>query len=239
MNNFDWVQKLPNNPCQKRDNLILEAVQNGMAYCCWVPIISTHEDYKAIFYVCDDAIRVDLDDGKTRFRIPVSANLAQQCADILDVSLTTAKINDLSYHQAQIIVGMTALSPTSDMATIIKSKKWNELIELKRNNREGLFRDCGKTWILDNALSRSAGAINYGFYDKSAPSISPGGLKLWQSIGTKHNAQHTDYSQILLLMKKTCEVNGNLMQVIDVMNDKKLSLLLNYNGTLQFTRQPT
>ncbi len=235
-----WINSLPNKSGAERNKFILEAVSEGLTTCQWVPITSNYKDYTATFYVCDDAIRVELADG-FRFRFQVSAKLAQQCADILNVSFITTKISDLSYKQAQIVVPATTLKAGADMDTTNKSKQWNDLVEKKRAKREGLFRDCGKAWILDNNLKFSGGAINYGFYDPHAPYIGAGGSKMWQGGvhgGGKHNAEHQDYSQTLIVMRKDCLINDKCYDISDVMRDAVLSYLINYDGILNYTRQP-
>lgn len=237
MNNLDWLDQLPNDPTLERDNLILSAIQNGMINCQWCPITVKTDKHQAIFYVSDDAFRLELPNNY-RFRIPVSATLAQQCADYLEASLLTAKISDLAYQQASIKTDSVILYPSADMATIAKSKIWNDRVEKNRSKREGLFRDCGKTWILSNRLLDSQGAVNYGFYDQHAAYANPQGIKMWQTIGTKHNRFHTDYSQTLILMKSTCEIDGQIMKITEVMSSQELSHLISYEGVLHYTRQP-
>lgn len=233
----EWLASLPNNPCLERDQLILDAVQSGQARCNWVSVTSTIPNHTAIFQVCDDAVWIDLDDG-SRFRFQVSARLAQQCADAMDVSFTTAKICDLAYQQADIKLAATILPAGPEMVTTARSITFNEALEKKRNGAEGLIRDCGKAWILDNALKFSAGAVNYGFYDPHAAYVNPHGIKMWQNIGTKHNQLHTDYSQVLILMKKQCVVDGQDSNISSIAADKTLSYLLNYDGVLHYTAQP-
>lgn len=237
MDSLSWIDSLPNKPSLARNQLILEAMQSGLATCQWSSVTSSYNNHVAFFQVCDDAVRVELENNY-RFRFPVSATLAQQCADIMNVSLVTSKISDLSYQQAKIIENASLLSPGADMHTIDKSKQWNKIIETKRNFRNGLFRDCGKTWILSNKLTNSNSAINYGFYDKNSPHSNLKNIKMWQTKGTKHDRLHTDYSQVLIVMKKECEVDGKLMDVIDVMKNKDLCNLISDEGVLNFVRQP-
>lgn len=237
MDILSWINSLPNNPCPERDQIILDAIKNGQATCQYVPITSTIKNHTATFHVCDDAVHVESDEG-IRFRFQVSATLAQKCADLMGASFITSKISDLAYKQASVTIGASILSPGPDMVTTNKSKQWNKIVETKRFNKTGLLRDCGKAWILSNKLTTSNSAINYGFYDKSAPYIGPGGLKMWQTVGTRHDRFHTDYSQTLILMSSMCEVDGKVMPVIDVMKDNSLASLLSYEGVLHFTRQP-
>lgn len=238
MNGSEWLATLPENPSPSRDTLILQAISDGLAICTWVPITSTYKKYQATFYTCEDAIHVSLENG-SRFRFQVNAKLAQNCADALDASLITTKISDLAYQQAKIKLSATLLSAGPDMVTTSKSKKWNALLEQKRNNQEGLIRDCGKTWILSNKLGLRANiAINYGFYDSRAPYLNKFGIRMWQTLGTRHNDTHTDYSQTLVLMSKCCQVDGQEMTVTEVMQDPVLSGLISDEGVLKFTRQP-
>jgi hypothetical protein len=240
MNGEAWLNSLPNKSGPERDQFTLKAVEDGLAVCKWVAITSTYKDQTGTFYVSDDAVRVELP-GNYRFRFQVSAKLAQQCVDILNVSFITTKLSDLAYKQAQIVIPAITLKPGADMDTTTKSKQWNDLVEKKRAGKEGLFRDCGKAWILDNNLKFSSGAINYGFYDPGAPYVGAGGLKMWQGGlhgGGKHNASHQDYSQTLIVVRKDCLVNGKYVDIMDVANDPIMSYLINYDGILKYTRQP-
>lgn len=53
--------------------------------------------------------------------------------------------------------------------------------------------NAGKNWIIGAAPGM---ALNYGWYDPEAPNG-----RMWQSLGTKHNAQHHDYSQLTMLFQ--------------------------------------
>jgi hypothetical protein len=222
-----------------RDQAILNAVFSGETTVNWMPITSTIPGHTAVFQVCDDAIRIETTDG-VRFRPEVSARISQLAADMLNASLMTAKIMDLAYQQANVVVDATILPASADMTTTAESKVWNSQVESKRAGRMGLFRDCGKAWILDNALAGSAGGVNYGFYSSQAIYTNPHvpSIKLWQNVGSRHNATYEDYSQTLQLMLNTCLVDGISMPVATVMADSVLSNLLNYGGILQFSRQP-
>mgnify|MGYP001566742899 CR=1 FL=1 len=238
MNGTQWLKKLPNKPCPERDKLILDAVYSGLAHCEWVPIKSIIPNHEAIFYVCDDAVRVDLEDD-SRFRPPTSATLAQCCADLLFASLPTAKVCDLAYKQAALTLPATILPASADMLTIEKSKLFNKLLEEKRKEKNGLIRDCGKAWIISNKLGiYKKVAVNYGFYDPRAIYKNPSGIRLWQNAGTRHDRTHTDYSQTLILMKLECIVDGGNMLVTEVMTHPELHPLISNEGILNYTRQP-
>lgn len=232
-----WYDSLPAEATPDRDKMVMEAISSGLAVVNWLPVISTIDGHTATFQVCDDAINVQLPDG-SRFRFQVTAKMTQQCADLLGASMLTAKVMDLTYQQAALAVDCTVLPAGPEMSSTEYSKHWNTLVEQKRAGNIGLFRDCGKAWILDNNLAGSAGAVNYGFYSKGALYVNPEGIKMWQTLGMKHNALHQDYSQTLFLMSNTCEVDGQSANIVDVMQDPTLSHLVNYNGVLKYTKQP-
>lgn len=238
MGGTDWLAQLPENPGNDRDKAVLDAVSSGLAYCKWIDVQSVIPGHTATFQVCDDAVRVDLDDG-SRFRVQCSATLAQQCADAMSASLITAKVSDLAYKVATVVIPVTTLPAGPDMVTTTKSKQYNQALELKRAGRDGLLRDCGKAWIISNRLgSMPNGAVNYGFYDLKAPYVNHVGIRMWQTLGTRHDRAHTDYSQTLILMKDTCIVDGNETKVADLMVNPILFGLISDEGVLHFTRQP-
>lgn len=233
----EWLSSLPNLPGKQRDQMVLEGVSSGLLRCEWRLVTSTIGENTATFYVCDDAVRATLDDG-SRFRPQCTAVLLQQVADLMDASLMTAKIMDLCYQQADVKLNATILAPTN-MTTTDKSKVFNKELEKKRTGRDGLIRDCGKAWILSNLLAKSkTQAINYGYYDTNGPSRSQAGLKMYQTVGTRHDALHQDFSQCILLMSQYCQLNGQDCRVSDILTSKELAPLASYEGVLNYTRQP-
>lgn len=231
-----WLASLPENPGPERDQMILDAVSSGLAFCQWMPVNSTIDGHSAVFMVCDDAVRVELEDG-SRFRFQVTEDLTQQCADLMEASMLTTKIMDLSYLQADKKISATIFPANPDMVTTTKSKLFNAAVEKKRDGCTSILRDTGKAWVLDNTLLNGAGACNYGYYSPEAPYTNPHGIKMWQCLGHKHR-HHQDFSQVLFLMSNKCAVDGQEMNVISVMKDPVLSYLINYDGVLHYTRQP-
>lgn len=236
MNGQDWINQLPEMPSAKRRQMTMDAISSNLAAHDWVSVLSDHKGHQATFWVNSDAFYVPLNDG-SRFRFPVTASMAQEAADLLDALLPTTKIMDLR-HLTSNQQSVTTLPAGPQMSSISYSKNWNQRVEVKRNGNDKIISDIGKPWILDNQLANSQGACLYGFYDKNAPYLGPGGLKVWQTVGTKHNKEHQDYSSTLLLLDKTCIVDGQQVNTIDVMKDPILSYLLNYDGVLKYTRLP-
>lgn len=241
MNGSEWLNILPNEMPKKpgtgRDRAVLDAVESGLLTSSWSSIISKIPGYEAVFSVTSDALHVVLNNGQ-RFRPQCSAWLQQKCADLLGASLPTAKIMDLSYIQAIVKLEAVTLPAGAKMTLTDYSKMYNLSLEKQRNGRDGLIRDSGKTWCLSNRISESAiKAINYGFYSKSGY-VNNVGLKLFQTLGGRHDFLHQDYSQCILLMSSMCMLNGEMVPIQKIMSDPKLCQLISYEGVLKFQRQP-
>ena len=236
MNGTEWLNKLPEQYSVERDKLVLKGIEDGVLQSTWSAVKSEFEGEEAIFSVTSDALHAVLDDG-SRFRPQCTAVLQQKCADLLAASLPTAKMMDLSYAQAEVKLDCQPLAASGKMTYTSASKEYNLLLEKKRGNREGLIRDCGKSWILSNKMSKSSNtAVNHGFYSSSGPARSGLGQKLYQNEGAAHNKLHTDYSQVIILMSSECLLNNELVKVTDLMSHPKLSKLLNYSGKLYFNK---
>ena len=59
-----------------------------------------------------------------------------------------------------------------------------------------------------------------------------------QSPGFWHGPTHVDYSQIVLLVKSECVVDGKQMTFASVAQDPTLSALVSHEGVLKVLRQP-
>lgn len=234
MNGQEFLDSLSEEPTAERNRSTVEALSNGVLIVQWSEIVSQYKSHVAKFQVSTDAAYCLLEDG-SRFRPQFSADMAQQAADIVGGCLPTSKLMDLR-HQASNKLNANTLTASSLMSSTTYSKEWNKKVELKRAGYEGIVSDCGKAWLISNKLASSKGAVNYGFYHSAAPSVSQCGLKLYQSEGGMHNAQHLDYSQTLILIGATCEVNGQQMTIAELAKEPELSYLLNYSGKLNYTR---
>ena len=238
MNGQNFLDNLPDKPSSKRNQLTIDAVAKGIIVVEWTEIISTYKEYIGKFYITTDAGYCILDNME-RFRPSFSAQMAQQAADIVGGMLPTSKIMDLAYLQAATKINATILSPSSIMSNTSYSKKFNSVLEKKRDGRIDLITDCGKAWILSNKIKYSAGAVNYGFFDQKAPFVNKYGIKGWQiPPGTRHNAKHLDYSQVLILMSSICYINDQHMKTSEVMSHPILCNLISNENIINITRMP-
>lgn len=245
----------PQNACPEREQEILNQVKAGNYKCSWSTLTAVHKQHTAEFYVFSDAliIPLEMESGVIKdVRVNVSAKTQQDIADLLGCSLLTTKLADMMWTQKNITLPPYPMSITSSTTGMIKH---SNSIDTQLANLEysmGLVCTVGKHWVLDNdTLLHSGKACNYGWHfegrsfqgitgeiccgmmkDKSGQYV-----RLIQGRGWAHDPHHVDYSQICVLVMKSCLVDGSYMQIDQVASDPELSYLLNYSGILKVLRQ--
>lgn len=179
-------------------------------------------------WVFADALKVN------GIRVAVSAREAQEVADMLDAMLTTPRIEDLIWMQADV-----RIEPHPGNVTTKKALDHSREIDHDLAGRTGLIATVGKSWVLSNQLTERR-AANYGWHGTGAKYASQTipGIKVWQPLGTAHNADHRDYSQSLRLVRRRCEVDGKEADLRDVLRDPTLSAHVSHEGPLRCLRQP-
>lgn len=228
-------------------------------YIRWGTIFVSAGPLAAEVPVMLDALRLD------DIRVNVSHRTAQQIADLLGVYLLTPKISDDIQQAAMVKTNPSAhadwmsdgtgsytkrmIAHSLDVdamvaSTIYPSLEWPEA----PGWLEDLLNNPGKYWVnsltnWDDHLTQNGQhypgtpATNYGWYDKQSPNG-----KLWQTVGTAHNLDHVDYSQIFRAMGPVILVheNGEAKQMFtkDALTDPRYAALLNYGGALREARHP-
>ncbi len=233
----DFIETLPETPGPARETAILEAVRRGdIATPRWIEIQSTYKDHTATFFVSADALRVG--DDEDSIRVNVSARTAQKIADSLECVLPTPKLCDLIWEQAEVKLPPSIQKPDATMGNTSRMVLHHKTVEDKVAGREGLIENVGKHWVLTNRLTwRRNVAANYGWYDDASPRWS-GKHRLWQTLGTAHNLDHVDYSQVQRLVQRRCIVDGEERDIVDIMRDVKLAGLVSSEGPLKVVRLP-
>ncbi len=236
---------------QERNNYILDCVKNNNYNLQWTQIISEYKGHVAIIDVMSDALKIE------GTRVNVSAQLQQEISDVLDASFLTAKVADLLHNQAILKADPATMvnCPTSTSAMISNSKRIDDYFKRKYENVvDGMLASTvGKLWTLNNATQNKPGiATNYGWHFSGSnfqgitgePCASllkdRSGMyyRVIQGMGTCHNSEHCDYSQVCVLMKKILIVDGKEMTIEEVGKDDILCNLISHQGKILSYRQP-
>ena len=182
--------------------------------------------------------------------------------DPLPSLLLTPKLLDMRWAGAAVQKQIADPCP-QNVAGILaeESKKLNKCLTGQVSSSGKWVADPGKIWALTNQLGGTIGrgdrAVNYGWHVHASRvkngkwngiGLEASGTKgQWviQGPGTRHDAYHIDYSQILLLVAGWCQVifpgeeNPRTMKTADVYRSKDLAHLVTYDGApLRLIRQP-
>lgn len=236
------LEDFPNNNGAEREQKILDCIKANRYNIEYESIFSTYKNHKAEFFAFADALKID------GIRVNVTATTQQQIADLLRCVLPTAKLYDLIWDSATIKLKPHPRNITSTTIAMIEHSREIDKELSYHDNIPAIRSTVGKTWILDNSLvTKTDKAINYGWpvstgrnYKgiKCSPSASLPNVYVIQPISSMHNKAHTDYSQICLLISRTCIVDNKEMDILDVFKDPELAPLANHDGILKIIRQP-
>jgi hypothetical protein len=221
-----------NLPGPARERQILEAVKACGHEHSWSPVTHAARGHHATLYVSTDALKIE------GVRVATTADTAQRVADLLGASLQTTLVSDLSWEQAAVRVPPQLQNPDVHMSDWSRVVQHSQAIDKLVAVRAGLTRNVGKSWVLSDRLKTASAAANYGWYAAAAPYTSWSGRRMWQTLGTRHNTQHVDYSQTLVFLRNTLEVDGVERSLFEVMRDSELSWLVNDTGVMTVTRMP-
>ena len=232
---------------------LVQAIRDGRASVDWTTLTAKHAGHELRLSVMRDALKAD------NVRWPATAIDLQRVADELDAMLLTPKVVDMIWLEAgrtgtqfDPVINhrypghtkptIVALMPVIDVSGLVDDKIH------AAGDRGGLIASVGKYWVLTNSLLTGkfgvAQACNYGWNSNSAPyqAVTPG-LKVWQTIGSKHNNEHIDPSQVIRLMHREAWLtrpgeDAELVDLRQVLVDPVLAPLISHEGPLRILRQP-
>jgi len=226
---------------------------------CWVPVDASRGSHSARIWVSADAVCINRDDP---VRVAWTAHHAQLACDALG-SLDLDQISSVKSdawvhehhaHENGVLLPTTHLCDLVWDQAAVKAKPqtlWGQVKDISdysamllHSSRVGpvsrklLIANIGKHWVLSNSITTSR-VVNYGWYASDAPYVSPSGLRMWQTPGTKHGPTHVDYSQVLRAVLGTMEVDGVPMSLREVASSPELaSLVMGREGPLRIFRIP-
>jgi len=214
------LEKFPAGHSKEREELILGAVARG-AYDPpeWTTITSNYKGRRAEIQVTTDALTI------LGVRIDVTAEGAQRIADELRAVLPTPRILQLIWEQADVRLEPCTLPADAKMASTARMIEHSECVDRRIAGRTGMVANEGKHWVLTNRIAGKENlAANYGWFVK--------GRRPVQTVGTRHDTAHTDYSQIVRLVKPIIKVDGRDVDIRHVGRSPELWGLVSDEGPL-------
>lgn len=251
MRGKDIASALPAKSGARREKLILDAVRRRqIAPIQWTRISTRHGGETAYFEVSNDALR--LGDATDSFRAAVTHPTAQLIADDLGVYLPTAKLSDEIWAQAKVVLPPLPHKTWSECCPVTMSNtsrmlEQSKLVDKLIGGRGGLTADVGKDWVNTrwgpSSCRHGAGncAVNYGWHAKDGLPSKAATLRggtVWQPVSFFHHKGHTDYSQVVRMIKpmvRLCnDESGSCrdLHIQSIASDPIRSALLSHDGAL-------
>lgn len=241
---------IPENPGPARDDYILQAVQDGKLDFTYAYVTTSYNGHTGKFAVFAKPGKID------GIYVGVGARVLQQIADLLSCSLLTPKLQDTMWMQAQTrILPYLAYDATRMQLTSWMQKATAGVDKLLADAgyvAGNLAMGIGKPWQLSNALLEHPGrAENYGLYVPkgkapgqnyfgvhAAQTVTPTDAYVLQDPGWAHGLTQDDYSELISLVSRQCEIDGKPADFSQVIQDPELAGLVSHEGPLKITRQP-
>ncbi len=168
-------------------------------------------------------------DDRDFMRVPLGLAAAGQIAETFNMMLPTTRMVDAIYAQADLRLSPSPMTPGAQMSSTSYFMQHNATVEQQRRNAGGrlgmLVSGHKKDLVLTNRLSSHPGRVAiYGWH-------RPGGNPI-QPLSTVHGAEYADYSHGIRLVSRTAFVNGQAMDLRDLLMDGTYASLLNSEGPI-------
>lgn len=217
MKGNEIIASLPPGPTDKREEAILQLVKAGNAIVNWSPITVDYGATRATFFVTSEPILFG-ETWEDAVYLPVKPKTMQLIADWYGASLLTPKLVDEIWKQAEIRVDpFLTTTPDAQMSSTARSLEYTNKVKAKvRDKRRAsgssspLIANIGKYWTASSyTAANPSKAENYGFFfsggTKGSVTQIPN-VTVVQTVGHAHNLEHTDYSQVIMLVSRTVQL---------------------------------
>lgn len=175
------------------------------------------------YRVMPDYLSVGRDEDYAR--LPLTPMTAQRLADLWDCSLPTARMADDIYEQAALKLEPRPLTEAREApATFLQHHR---IIEAQRGGTPlgPLVAGIKKDVVLTNRLREKPGRVAiYGWHQPNGRPIQP--------LTIVHQDTYVDYSHGIRLVKRDVLVDGQPMDLRDVLRDPELAPLVSSEGPL-------
>lgn len=188
--------------------------------------------YEMIFYTACDYMAIGSD--QDYFYIPMTPSTAQYLADSLNCTLPTKKMVDVIYNRAEFKLSPQPIPPSSAMTTV--PVFWQHTDSIKQQ-----FAQLGFDRSADNIVggTKKDIIISYKIYspDRNYERVVIYGWHLSvnnpiQPVYNGHIAMYADYSHGVRLISNLAFLNGDSVQVADIITQQSLWILLSNEGII-------
>lgn len=196
------------------------------------------KSYELLFFATCDYIAIGSD--QDYLYIPMTPSTVQYLADNLNCSLPTKKIVDIIYAKAEIKLEPQPI-PSSDIMTSVPVFRQHtdsvkqQIIQLgHERSADKILAGHKKDIIISNKIysteRTSDRVVIYGWHLDEDNPIQP--------VYYGHTALYADYSHGVRLISKSAFINGDSIQVDDILKDPNLSILLSCEGVISIPNYP-
>ena len=190
------------------------------------------KSYELTFFVTCDYMAIGSD--QDYLYIPMTPSTAQYLADKLNCSLPTKKIVDIIYTKAEIKLKPQPIPPSDKMTTVPVFKQHTDSIKQQiieigfDRSDDNIIAGHKKDIIISNKIYSPDRTYDrvviYGWHLSEHNPIQP--------VYNGHIAMYADYSHGVRLISQLAFINGDSIQVDDILKDPNLSILLSSEGVI-------
>ncbi len=243
-NGSQIISDIRNMPLDEREDFIFKEVSKGNIPVFYRKMSAVADsalidgEYKHIvYYVIPDYLA--LGSNHNYFLCPMSPILGQKIANKLNCTLPTRKMVNQIWNAATVKIRPEPIPPGPEMTTIPVFAIHNSMVWdarrnfLSENPLGSLVSGNKKDVVISNLIYSSSPpgrVVIYGWHDVSGKNIQP--------LYAGHSDNYADYSHGIRLIQNEVYVDGDTLQVKDVLMSPKLNLLLSDEGVISAPYYP-
>jgi Secretion system C-terminal sorting domain len=190
------------------------------------------KSYELNFFTVLDYMAIGSD--QDYLYIPMTPSTAQYLAGTLNCTLPTKTMVDKIYNNAGVKLSPQPIPPSDKMTTIPVFKQHTDSIKLQishlgfSRSADSIIAGHKKDIIISNKIYSAdrnyERVVIYGWHLSKNNPIQP--------VYNGHSALYADYSHGVRLISNTAFLNGDSVQINDILKDPDLSILLSNEGVI-------
>lgn len=230
LSGVQFGQSIINIPAnQNRDNIIYQELINGNIPD-WLrqfkPITISDGTNTLVYFVSSDVAMIG--DNSDFLRISLNAYTARKLVDKFECLLPTKVMSDQIWQSADLKLMPAAMGASFEMTNTATLINHNNIIEKQRNNKNFNIITGHKKDIVyaKHLLEDNTKIAIYGWHLPQNGKAIQGP----RPNSTSHSASYQDYSHSIRLVSQKALLNNQEVNLYDILNDQKLTHLINDEG---------